>query len=59
MFLLKLVTVLAVSLLTLQMLRFMIGGLKAAKVRAKSEQPARKVTRLAQDPRTGIYYPEQ
>lgn len=59
MFLLKFVTIIAVGLVTLLALKLVIGRLHAARVRVKPAQPARTVTRLAQDPRTGIYYPEQ
>jgi len=61
MFLLKIVTVIAAGLLTIQMVKLVMGLLHANTVRVKAKEPqhAKTVTRLARDPRTGIYYPEQ
>lgn len=61
MFVLKALTVIVTGILTLLALRHAMGELNAAKVRVKAKQPQspRTVTRLRQDPRTGIYYPEE
>ena len=61
MFLLKIVTVIALGFITLAMAKLVMGALHVAKVRVRAEshpRQAKAVTRLAQDPRTGIYYPE-
>jgi hypothetical protein len=60
MFVLKAVTVIAAGFLTLLALRYVMRELEAAKVRVRTRQPQppRSMTRLRQDPRTGIYYPE-
>lgn len=59
MFLLKIVTVIAMGMLTLAMVKFVAGALQAAKARVEPRQRGRTITRLRQDPRTGIYYPEE
>ena len=60
MFLVKAVTVIVAGCLSFLALRHLVNGLEAAKVRVKSRQDRepRPVRRLRQDPRTGIYYPE-
>ena len=58
---LKAITVVVAGLLTLVAVKQMVGQLTAARARARV-QPARRpdsVTRLRQDPRSGIYYPEK
>lgn len=59
MFVLKLLTVLPTVILTLPSIRHMMRQMEAAKVRVHTRQQAPSATtRLRQDPRTGIYYPE-
>jgi pseudouridine-5'-phosphate glycosidase len=59
MVLLKAVTVIAAGVLSMLALRQILHSLEAQKVRVKaSQQPPRPMTRLRQDPRTGVYYPE-
>lgn len=61
MFLLKIMTVVVIGILTFRMLTLMLAVMQASRVRVKAEpQPTatKKATRLTQDPRTGIYYPE-
>jgi len=59
MVLLKVLTVLVAGILSLFALRHMMRSMEAQKVRVKTGQrPPRHVTRLRQDPRTGVYYPE-
>ena len=57
---LKLLTVLVAGILSLLAIRHVMRELDAAKVRVKTRTPQqpRPATRLCQDPRTGIYYPE-
>ena len=56
---LKLVTIVVACVLTVMTVR-KIMQLSASAVKAKVVRPTqpRAVTRLRQDPRTGIYYPE-
>ncbi len=60
MFTFKLLTMLVAGVLGLLAIRHMMRELDAAKVRVKSTSPRqpRSVTKLRQDPRTGVYYPE-
>ncbi len=58
MFLLKILTVFAVGFLTFRVLGVMFGAMQAAQVRVKAERHPLPRKKLAQDPRTGIYYPE-
>lgn len=60
MVILKVVTVLIAGILSLLAVRHMMRELEAAKVRVRASQPRqpRPATRLRQDPRTGVYYPE-
>ena len=52
----KIVTVLLASVLTVIAARRLMREVEAAKVRVKPRQP-NTVTRLRQDPATGVYYP--
>jgi hypothetical protein len=56
----KLLAVVVAGVLTVLTIRRIMQQLSAARVKAKVERPAspRAVTRLRQDPRTGVYYPE-
>ena len=58
---LKAVTVVVAGLLTLVAVRRMMGELEAAKARVNSKPSGtpRAHQRLRQDPRTGVYYPEE
>ncbi len=60
MIMLKVITVIVAGVLSVLALRHVMRELEAAKVRvnAKPQQRPRSMTRLRQDPRTGIYYPE-
>jgi hypothetical protein len=60
MFLLKAVTVVVAGVLTAMAVKHVMGELEAARarVKVKRDPQGRSVTRLRQDPRTGIYYPE-
>jgi hypothetical protein len=57
---LKLLAVVVAGVLTVLTIRRVMQQLSAARVRAKVERPStpRAVTRLRQDPSTGVYYPE-
>lgn len=59
MFLLKILTVVAVGLLTFRMLTLMFALMQAKRVKVKAKRQPAKATRLTQDPRSGIYFPEQ
>lgn len=52
----KVVTVLLASVLTVVAARRLMREVEAAKVRVKPRQP-NTVTKLRQDPATGVYYP--
>ena len=52
----KVVTVIIAGVLTVLTARRLMNELNAAKVRVKPGQP-NTVTKLRQDPSTGIYYP--
>ena len=54
-------TVLVAGVVTFFALKRILGEHDAAKVKVRAEQPGnpRKATRLRQDPRTGVYYPEE
>ena len=56
----RVMTVIVAGVLTMLAVRHVAGELNAAKVRVKAKQPdpPRAATRLRQDPRSGIYYPE-
>jgi hypothetical protein len=57
---LKLLTVIVAGILTIVTLKGIFEQLRAhkARVTARNPDPSRTVTRLRQDPRTGVYYPE-
>lgn len=54
----KVVTVLLASVLTVIAARRLMREVEAAKVRVKPRQP-NAVTKLRQDPSTGVYYPAE
>jgi hypothetical protein len=56
---LKAVTLIAAGFLSLLAVRSLMHGMQAVKVKAgdRAARPQR-VRRLRQDPRTGVYYPE-
>ena len=56
---LKALTLAAVALLTLFLMLFIVRQTEAVKARVRSRTPRRpSLRRLRQDPRTGVYYPE-
>ena len=56
---LKLVTIVVACVLTVLTVRKIMQQLSASAAKVKVAPPARRtVTRLRQDPRTGVYYPE-
>lgn len=57
---LKAITVVVAGVLTIMAVRQIMNQVEAAKARVKSNsgQRQRPMTRLRQDPRTGVYYPE-
>jgi hypothetical protein len=56
---LKLLTLLVAGVLTVVTVRRVMQQMAAARIKAKADRPApRAVTRLRQDPKTGVYYPE-
>jgi len=59
MFMLKAVTVIVAGVLTVLAVRHVVREVEEAKarVKVKPNRDPRTVTRLRQDPRTGIYYP--
>ncbi len=62
MFLFKILTIFAMGLAAARLLNLMFGVMQATRVQVKAERgraPVKPGTRLAQDPRTGIYYPER
>lgn len=60
MIVLKTVTLIVAGILSILAFRFVMRELEAAKVRVRASRPRdpRAMTRLRQDPRTGVYYPE-
>lgn len=60
MIVLKVITVIIAGILSVLALRHVMRELDAARVRVNAKQHQRRpsMTRLRQDPRTGIYYPE-
>ncbi len=54
----KTVSIILAGLLAAVTIRQLLGGKQPAKARVRPQHPARQVTKLRQDPRTGIYYPE-
>ena len=61
MFVLKAVTVVVAGILTAMAVKRVMAELEAARARVKVRQNpgSRPATRLRQDPRSGIYYPEE
>lgn len=53
----KIVTVIIAGVLTIATARQLMSQVKTAKARVKPSQPEA-VTKLRQDPSTGIYYPD-
>jgi hypothetical protein len=53
----KVVTVIVVGVLTVLTARRLMSEMNAARARVKPRQP-NTVTKLRQDPSTGIYYPD-
>jgi hypothetical protein len=53
----KIVTVIIAGVLTVLTARRLLGEMNAAKARVKPRQP-NTITKLRQDPSTGIYYPD-
>lgn len=60
MVLLKVLSLVVAAVLSLMAFRFMMREMQAVKVKAKARRPqdSRRLRRLRQDPRTGVYYPE-
>lgn len=58
MFFAKTVAVLLAGVLTIVTLRRIMAAIEAAKAQVKPVQNPPPLTRLRQDPRTGVYYPE-
>lgn len=54
----KTVSIILAGVLTVAAVRRLMGAIGAAKVRVQPKRNPHSVTRLRQDPRTGIYYPE-
>ena len=59
MFVLKAVTVIVAGVLSVLAIRHVMREVEVAKARVRVKRPGgtRAVTKLRQDPRTGIYYP--
>jgi hypothetical protein len=55
---LKALTVLIAGILSILTVRHVMREMQAVKVRARQPERPRSHIRLRQDPRTGIYYPE-
>jgi hypothetical protein len=57
---LKLLTIVIAGVLTVATLKRVFQEIEAkrARVMSRNPDPSRSVTRLRQDPRTGVYYPE-
>ncbi len=57
---LKALSLALVGLLSLLAMGFMLREMQAVKVKARARQPGpQRLRRLRQDPRTGVYYPEE
>ena len=58
---LKLLVLVAVATLSVLAFRLLMGETRAVKVKASERRPqdSRRLRRLRQDPRTGVYYPEE
>lgn len=57
---LKFMTLAVAGILTIAIFKRVMDAVKASRVQVKSQPPsdARKVASLRQDPKTGIYFPE-
>ena len=58
MFFVKTVSILLAGVLAVVTARQLLGAWQQAKARVRPQRDPRRVTKLRQDPRTGIYYPE-
>lgn len=57
---LRVLIVVAAGILTAMAIRHLMSGMQASKVRVRTAQrDPRAVKRLRQDPKTGIYFPEE
>lgn len=58
---LKAVTIIVAGVLSVLAVRHLLRQAELARVKVKAARPRdpRAVTRLRQDPRTGVYYPER
>jgi hypothetical protein len=54
----KTVSIILAGVLALVTIRQMLGAKQPAKARVQPDSRPNRVTRLRQDPRTGVYYPE-
>lgn len=54
----KTVSILLAGLLAIATIRQLLGAKQPAKARVRPDSRPNRVTRLRQDPRTGVYYPE-
>jgi hypothetical protein len=54
----KTVSILLAGVLAVAAFRRLMGALEAAKAQVKPVRNPQPLTRLRQDPRTGVYYPE-
>ncbi len=54
----KAVSILLAGVLTVAAIRRLLGAKQQAKARVQPDRNPHAVTRLRQDPRTGVYYPE-
>lgn len=56
----KALSVLVAGLLSFLAVGFLMREMQAVKVKARARQPGpQRLRRLRQDPRTGVYYPEE
>lgn len=57
---LKVLSLIVAAVLSLMAFRLMMREMQAVKVKARARRPqdVRQLRRLRQDPRTGVYYPE-
>jgi nucleoside diphosphate kinase len=54
----KTVSILLAGVLAVAALRRLMGAIEAAKAQVQPVRNPQPLTRLRQDPRTGVYYPE-
>lgn len=54
----KTVSIILAGLLAVAAIRQLLAGKQQAKARVQPQRNPNRVTRLRQDPRTGVYYPE-